>query len=114
MLLAGHFGPRGERTDEANLRERRSARPPCHWPAGSHLDPFIASLIEQQYRASVIFIKARHGLALDRWLSKHRVALADLGYLLAKHVTVATRTCPSLGCTYRKHKTAVDRLRIGR
>jgi hypothetical protein len=45
----------------------------------SLLDPFIASLIEQQYRASVIYIKARHGLALDRWLAKRRVALADLG-----------------------------------
>ena len=48
-------------------------------PLASHLDPFIASLIEQQYRASVIYIKARHGLALDRWLAKRRVALADLG-----------------------------------
>lgn len=47
-------------------------------PLASHLDSFISSLIEQQYRASVIFIKARHGLALDRWLVKHRVALADL------------------------------------
>jgi integrase/recombinase XerD len=48
-------------------------------PLASHLDPFIASLIEQQYRASVICIKARHGLALDRWLAKRRVALADFG-----------------------------------
>jgi hypothetical protein len=38
-------------------------------PLASHLDPFIASLIEQQYRASVIYIKALHGLALDRWLA---------------------------------------------
>jgi hypothetical protein len=45
----------------------------------SHLDPFIASLIEQQYRASVIYIKARHGLALDRWLPQLRVASADFG-----------------------------------
>jgi hypothetical protein len=47
-------------------------------PLASHLDPFIASLIEQ-YRASVIYINARHGLALDRWLAKRRGALADLG-----------------------------------
>jgi hypothetical protein len=38
-------------------------------PLATHLDPFIVSLIEQQYRASVIYIKARHGLALDRWLA---------------------------------------------
>ncbi len=48
-------------------------------PLASHLDPFIVSLIEQQYRASVIYIKARHGLALDRWLAKRRVVSADLG-----------------------------------
>jgi len=48
-------------------------------PLASHLDPFIASLSEQQYRASVIYIKALHGLALDRWLAKRRVALADFG-----------------------------------
>ena len=48
-------------------------------PLASHLDPFIASLIEQQYRASVVYIKALHALAMDRWLTKCRVALADLG-----------------------------------
>jgi site-specific recombinase XerD len=48
-------------------------------PLGSHLGPFVASLIEQQYRASVIYIKARHGLAFDRWLTKRRILLADLG-----------------------------------
>lgn len=47
-------------------------------PLASHLDPYIASLIEQQYRVSVIYIKARHGLAFDRWLAKRRVTLADL------------------------------------
>ena len=47
-------------------------------PLASHLDPFVVSLIEQQYRASVTYIKARHGLALDRWLAKRRVVLPDL------------------------------------
>jgi site-specific recombinase XerD len=36
-------------------------------------------LIDQQYTASVIYIKVRHALAFDRWLAKHRVVLADLG-----------------------------------
>jgi hypothetical protein len=57
----------------------------------SHLDPFIASLIEQQYRASVICIKARHGLALDRWLAKRRVALADLGEAQIEYGLCAAR-----------------------
>jgi integrase/recombinase XerD len=47
-------------------------------PLASHLDPFVVSLSEQQYRASVTYIKARHGLALDRWLAKRRVVLPDL------------------------------------
>ena len=48
-------------------------------PVRSHLRSFIASLIDQQYTASVIYIKVRHAVAFDRWLAKHRVVLADLG-----------------------------------
>jgi len=48
-------------------------------PLADHLGPFVASLIEQQYAASVVYIKARHALAFDRWLAKRRVALTDLG-----------------------------------
>jgi len=47
-------------------------------PLARHLDPFITSLIERQYQPSVIYIKARHGLAFDRWLTKRRIVLADL------------------------------------
>ena len=47
-------------------------------PLARHIDPFITLLIEQQYQPSVIYIKARHGLAFDRWLTKHRIVLADL------------------------------------
>jgi integrase/recombinase XerD len=48
-------------------------------PLASHLGPFVTSLIDQQYTASVIYIKARHALAFDRWLAKRRVVVADLG-----------------------------------
>jgi site-specific recombinase XerD len=48
-------------------------------PLAEHLGPFVASLIEQQYAASVVYIKARHALSFDRWLAKRCVALADLG-----------------------------------
>jgi hypothetical protein len=47
-------------------------------PARSHLGSFIASLIDQQYTANVIYIKVRHAVAFDRWLAKRRVVLADL------------------------------------
>src|SRR3979411_940893 len=48
-------------------------------PLASHLGPFVTSLIDQQYTASVIYIKVRHALAFDRWLAKHRVGLSVLG-----------------------------------
>jgi hypothetical protein len=47
-------------------------------PLAAHLGPFVASLIEQQYAASVVHVKARHAVAFDRWLAKRYVALADL------------------------------------
>ena len=47
-------------------------------PLANHLGPFVTSLIDQQYTASVVYIKVRHALAFDRWLAKRRVVLADL------------------------------------
>ncbi|NCC26757.1 MAG: integrase [Gammaproteobacteria bacterium] len=47
-------------------------------PLADDLGPFVASLIEQGYAANVIYIKARHALAFDRWLEKRRMALPDL------------------------------------
>jgi site-specific recombinase XerD len=47
-------------------------------PLADHLGPFVASLIEQGHAANVVYIKARHALAFDRWLAKRHMALADL------------------------------------
>jgi len=47
-------------------------------PLADHLGPFVASLIEQQYASNVVYIKARHALAFDRWLAKRGIALTDL------------------------------------
>ena len=47
-------------------------------PLASHLDHFVRSLIEQQYAASVVYIKARHALAFDRWLARRRIELTAL------------------------------------
>ena len=47
-------------------------------PLAGHLGAFVSSLIDQQYTASVIYIKAQHALAFDRWLAKRGVVLADL------------------------------------
>ena len=47
-------------------------------PLADYLAPFVASLIEQQYAANVVYIKARHALAFDRWLAKRGIASTDL------------------------------------
>ena len=56
---------------------RSSTAPPG--PIAPHLGIFVTSLIAQQYAASVIYIKALHAVAFDRWLAKRRVVLADVG-----------------------------------
>ncbi|MHB2029792.1 MAG: site-specific integrase [Acidimicrobiales bacterium] len=48
-------------------------------PLAAHLDLFVTSLINKQYVVDVVYVKARHILAFDRWLAKHRVVLGDLG-----------------------------------
>ena len=48
-------------------------------PLASHLDEFVASLTDQQYVPAVVYVKALHALAFDRWLAKRRVTLGDLG-----------------------------------
>ena len=48
-------------------------------PLASYLVSFVTSLIDQQFAASVIYIKVQHALAFDRWLAERDVVLADLG-----------------------------------
>jgi integrase/recombinase XerD len=50
-------------------------------PLANHLGAFVSSLIDQQYSASVIYIRAQHALAFDRWLMKRGLVLADLSEL---------------------------------
>jgi integrase/recombinase XerD len=50
-------------------------------PLANHLGAFVSSLIDQQYSASVIYIKAQHALAFDRWLAERGLVLADLSEL---------------------------------
>ena len=47
-------------------------------PLAAHLGPWVTSLIDKQYVAAVVYVKARHALAFDRWLASRRVTLAEL------------------------------------
>ena len=43
-----------------------------------HLGPWVSSLIDKQYVAAVVYVKARHAVAFDRWFSNQRIDLGDL------------------------------------
>lgn len=73
-------------------------------PLKGHLDLFVAWLIEQQYAASVVNIKARHALAFDRWLAKRHVALADLSEVHIKRYQRRRR------CRHRSIRAETRRL----
>ncbi len=47
-------------------------------PMAAHLEPWVSSLIDKQYAAAVVFVKARHAVAFDLWLDGQRVELEDL------------------------------------
>lgn len=47
-------------------------------PLAKHLESFVDLLIREQYVPAVVHVRARHALALDRWLQKQGVELADL------------------------------------
>jgi len=48
-------------------------------PLAGHLGAFVGSLMDQQFTASVIYVKAQHALAFDDWLAKRGAVLTDLG-----------------------------------
>jgi integrase/recombinase XerD len=78
ISFAGHFRPQGA-CHGTKLESTTALVGRAAGPVASHLGPFVTSVIDQQYAASVIYIKVRHALAFDRWLAKHRVVLVDLG-----------------------------------
>ena len=47
-------------------------------PLAAHLGPWVSSLIDKQYVCAVVYVKARHAVAFDRWLPGHRIQLEDL------------------------------------
>lgn len=47
-------------------------------PLADHVGQFVESLIQQQYAPSVVYLKALHAVAFDRWLAQRRARLADL------------------------------------
>lgn len=47
-------------------------------PLAAHLAAWVSSLIDKQYVCAVVYVKARHAVAFDRWLPGRRIELEDL------------------------------------
>ena len=47
-------------------------------PVSQHLSSFVDLLIRQQFVAAVVYVKALHAVAFDRWLAQHDVDPAEL------------------------------------
>ena len=47
-------------------------------PLAVHLGPWVSSLIDKQYVVAVVYVKARHAVAFDRWFCNRRIDLDDL------------------------------------
>jgi hypothetical protein len=47
-------------------------------PLAAHFEPWVSSLIDKQYVAAVVYVKARHAAAFDHWLTAQRIDLEDL------------------------------------
>jgi site-specific recombinase XerD len=47
-------------------------------PVSQHLGSFVDLLNRQQFVAAVVYVKALHAVAFDRWLAQHDVDLAEL------------------------------------
>jgi len=48
-------------------------------PVSEHLGSFVELLLRQQFVGAVVYVKAMHAVAFDRWLAQHDVDLAELG-----------------------------------
>ena len=84
-------------------------------PLASHLGAFVSSLIDQQYAASVVYIKARHALAFDRWLRKRGVVLADLSDVHIEryqHRTRRRHQCIRTATRYREYQALMQLLKF--
>jgi len=47
-------------------------------PVSQHLGSFVDLLVRQQFVAAVVYVKALHAVAFDRWLAQHDVDPAEL------------------------------------
>src|SRR5215831_18961966 len=78
-------------------------------PLADHLDEFVATLISQQFVPAVVYVKALHAVAFDRWLAKRRVTLADLGEIhIQRYQRRSRRRHRALGETRRRERCDVS------
>jgi len=81
-------------------------------PLAGHLVAFVTWLIDQQFAASVIYIKVQHALAFDRWLAERGVVLADLGEVHIERYQHRSRRRHQRICTetWRRERNHITQL----
>ena len=74
-------------------------------PVAAHLGPWVSSLIDKRYVAAVVYVKARHAVAFDRWFSNQRIDLGDLNeHHLTRYQDRRRRTRHPIRATTRQQE----------
>ena len=74
-------------------------------PLAAHLGPWVRSLIGKQYAFAVVYVKARHATAFDRWLAGQRIELEELSEVhLTRYQARRRRTRQPIRAATRQHE----------
>ncbi len=74
-------------------------------PLAAHLEPWVASLIDKQYVAAVVYVKLRHAVAFDRWLASQQIDLEDLSEVhLTQYQDRRRRVCRPIRAATRQEE----------
>lgn len=81
-------------------------------PLSQHLNPYVDSLIRQQYVPAVVYVKAMHALSFDGWLARQHIALRDLAEVHAARFGRRRRRCRGRIRPETRHRERFDVLHI--
>lgn len=74
-------------------------------PLATHLEPWVKSLIDKQYVQAVVYVKARHAVAFDRWLTDQQIELEHLGDIhLTQYQDRRRRVCRPICAATRQQE----------
>lgn len=77
-MLSGRSRPQGESILERTYESASALVATAAGPLSGHLPRFVDSLVVQQYVPAVVYVKALHAVAFDRWLARRHTVVADI------------------------------------